>query len=168
MGDRIAVMRDGILQQVDTPQTLYNQPANMFVAGFIGSPAMNFFEAQVRVSGEETAIDAGAFRLQAPPSRAVALRPYDGQSILFGVRPEHIADRNLSMAPALPGNSITAIVEVTEPMGDRVYLSLAAAPHTLIASVDPETRAQEDQPLDLVIDMEKTHAFDRNTETAIY
>jgi multiple sugar transport system ATP-binding protein len=169
MGDRIAVMRDGIVQQVDAPLTLYNEPANVFVAGFIGSPAMNFVEAKVRVAGDETVIDAGAFSLQAPKgSRAERLRPYDGQSILFGVRPEHIADRSLSMVPAQPGNTLTALVEVTEPMGDRVYLSLAADSHNLIASVDPETRAQEERPLDLVVDMEKTHAFDRNTETAIY
>jgi multiple sugar transport system ATP-binding protein len=168
MGDRIAVMKDGIVQQVDAPLTLYNEPANIFVAGFIGSPAMNFVDARVRVNGSETILDAGSFQLRAPASRAEALRPYDGRAIMFGVRPEHLADRALSMVPSEPGNTFSALVEVTEPMGDRVYLSLAAPPHNLIASVDPETRAQEDQPLDLVVDMEKTHAFDKTNEKAIY
>jgi multiple sugar transport system ATP-binding protein len=168
MGDRIAVMRDGVVQQVDAPLTLYNEPANVFVAGFIGSPAMNFVEARILAEGNETVIDAGSFRLQAPANRAALLRPYQGQTVLFGVRPEHLADKSLSMVPAEPGNTFTATVEVTEPMGDRVYITLSAPPHNLIASVDPETRAQEDQPLELVVDMEKTHAFDMATEKAIY
>jgi multiple sugar transport system ATP-binding protein len=168
MGDRIAVMRDGIVQQVDTPLTLYNQPANVFVAGFIGSPSMNFLDVQVTRDSDGYFLDGGAFKLKAPASRTETLRPYEGKEIVFGVRPEDISDRAISMVPAEPGNTLQALVEVTEPMGDRVHLYLALQPHTFIANVDAETQAQEEKPLDLVIDLAKTHAFDKTTEKAIY
>jgi multiple sugar transport system ATP-binding protein len=168
MGDRIAVMNDGVVQQVDAPLTLYNAPANVFVAGFIGSPAMNFVPARVVAGGEELLIDAGSFKVQAPASRAEALKPYAGKEILFGVRPEDIFDRNLSMVPAAPGNTLCALVEVTEPMGDRIHLYLSAGSHNLVANVDAESKVQEEQQAEFVLDLEKTHAFDRETEKAIY
>jgi len=168
MGDRIAVMRDGIVQQVDAPLSLYNHPANVFVAGFIGSPSMNFIDARVVRDSSGYLIDAGSFTLQAPASRTEALSPYEGKTILFGVRPEDLFDRSQTMVPATPGNTLQAMVEVTEPMGDRVHLYLASGPHAFVANVDAETKAQEDQPLDLVVDMEQTHAFDKTTEATIY
>jgi multiple sugar transport system ATP-binding protein len=168
MGDRIAVMSDGVVQQVDAPLTLYNQPANVFVAGFIGSPAMNFVPARVVSEGEGLVIDAGSFKVQAPNSRVEALRPYAGKEILFGERPEDIFDLALSMVPAAPGNTLSALVEVTEPMGDRIHLYLSAGPHNLVGNVDAESKVQEEQQAEFVLDLEKTHAFDRDTEKAIY
>jgi multiple sugar transport system ATP-binding protein len=168
MGDRIAVMRDGIVHQVDAPLSLYNHPANVFVAGFIGSPSMNFVDARVVRDTDGYLIDADSFKLQAPASRTEDLSPYEGKTIIFGLRPEDLFDRSQSMVPATPGNTLEAMVEVTEPMGDRVHLYLASGSHAFVANVDAETKAQEDQPLDLVVDMEKTHAFDKNTEAVIY
>jgi multiple sugar transport system ATP-binding protein len=168
MGDRIAVMSDGVVQQVEAPLTLYNQPANMFVAGFIGSPAMNFVPSRVVADADGLVIDAGSFKVQAPASRLEALRLYVGKEIVFGVRPEDIFDGELSMVPAQPGNTIRALVEVTEPMGDRIHLYLAAGTHNLVANVDAESKVQEEREAEFVLDLEKTHAFDRETEQAIY
>jgi multiple sugar transport system ATP-binding protein len=168
MGDRIAVMNEGLVQQVDAPLTLYNQPANMFVAGFIGSPSMNFVPSRIVADGEGLMIDAGSFKVQAPPSRVDTLKPYAGKEIVFGIRPEDIFDRAVSMVPAQPGNTIKALVEVTEPMGDRIHLYLAAGPHSLIANVDAESKLQEEREAEFVLDLEKTHAFDKGTEKAIY
>jgi multiple sugar transport system ATP-binding protein len=168
MGDRIAVMNEGVVQQVEAPLTLYNQPANMFVAGFIGSPAMNLVPSRVLANGDGLTIDAGGFKVQAPASRTEALKPYAGKEIVFGVRPEDIFDRSISMVPAQPGNTIAAMVEVTEPMGDRIHLYLASGRHNLVANVDAESKVQEEREAEFVVDLEKTHAFDPATEQAIY
>jgi multiple sugar transport system ATP-binding protein len=168
MGDRIAVMNDGVVQQVDAPLTLYNQPANMFVAGFIGSPAMNFLPSRVVSNGDGLMIDTGSFKVQAPASRADALKPYAGKEIIFGIRPEDIFDSAVSMVPAQPGNTVQAMVEVTEPMGDRIHLYLASGPHNLVANVDAESKVQEEEQAEFVLDLEQTHAFDKETEQAIY
>jgi len=168
MGDRIAVMNDGVVHQVEAPLTLYNQPANIFVAGFIGSPAMNLIPSRVVPDGDGLMIDAGSFKVQAPASRVAALQPYVGREIVFGVRPEDIFDRALSMVPAQPGNTMKALVEVTEPMGDRIHLYLAAGAHNLVANVDAESKVQEEREAEFVLDLEKSHAFDKETEQAIY
>ncbi len=168
MGDRIAVMNDGLVQQVEAPLTLYNQPANMFVAGFIGSPAMNLIPARVVANGDGPIIDAGSFQVRAPASRREALKPYGGKEIVFGVRPEDISDRTPSTDASRPGNTISALVEVTEPMGDRIHLYLASGEHNMVAIVDAESKVQEERETEFVLDLEKTHAFDRETEQAIY
>jgi multiple sugar transport system ATP-binding protein len=168
MGDRIAVMNDGVVQQVEAPLTLYNQPANMFVAGFIGSPAMSFIPSKISANGDGLMIDAGTFQVEAPPSRVEALKPYVGKEIMFGIRPEDIFDREVTMLPARPGNTMKALVEVTEPMGDRIHLYLAAGSHNLVANVDAESKVQEEREAEFVLDLEKTHAFDMTTEQAIY
>jgi multiple sugar transport system ATP-binding protein len=168
MGDRIAVMQSGLVQQVDAPLNLYNHPANIFVAGFIGSPAMNFFDARVTRNGDGYTFDAGSIRLAAPASRTEALKPYEGKSLVFGVRPEDLIDTRLSMVPAEPGNTFKSLVEVTEPMGDRIHLYLATPPHTFVANVDAQCQAQDEQEIEIVVDLEKTHAFDKDTEKAIY
>jgi multiple sugar transport system ATP-binding protein len=168
MGDRIAVMSAGLVQQVDAPLNLYNRPANMFVAGFIGSPSMNLFDAAVSRDGDGYYLDAGSIKVKAPASRTDALKPYEGKTVVFGVRPEDICDAERSSIPPVPGNTFKSLVEVTEPMGDRIHLYLAAGPHSLIANVDAECQAQEEREQEFVIDLEKTHAFDKQTEQAIY
>ncbi len=170
MGDRIAVMKDGVLQQCDTPLNLYHHPANLFVAGFIGSPSMNFVEAKVIRNTEGYVLDAGSFRVQAPQRATEPLRRYEGQSVLFGVRPSDIFARD-HLPPSLSangGNTIRAFCEVTEPMGDRMHLYLNVHPHHLVADVDAEADVQEEREVELVLDMERTHAFDKHTELAIY
>jgi multiple sugar transport system ATP-binding protein len=170
MGDRIAVMKDGHLQQCDTPLNLYHHPVNMFVAGFIGSPSMNFFDVKVERNTEGYVLDGDSFKLQAPARAVEALKPYEGQTISFGVRPSDIFGSS-HLPPNLHpngGNSMKALCEVTEPMGDRSHLYLSNAPHSFVADVDAETQVQEDHELEVVFDMERTHAFDKNTDKAIY
>jgi multiple sugar transport system ATP-binding protein len=170
MGDRIAVMRDGLIQQCDTPLTLYNRPANMFVAGFIGSPAMNFFDVRVETDGDALVFDAGSFKVSSPAARSQALAPYAGQTIALGIRPSDIFGADLHPPTVQPGrgNEVQALCEVTEPMGDRVHLYLSSDEHAFIADVEAETAAVEDQPIQLLFGMEKSHAFDKATEAAIY
>jgi multiple sugar transport system ATP-binding protein len=170
MGDRIAVMRDGFLQQCDTPLNLYHHPANIFVAGFIGSPSMNFVDAKVVANAEGYLLDAGSFQVQAPKRAVDALKKYEGETVAFGVRPSDLFGKDHAPPSMQPnaGNTIKALCEVTEPMGDRMHLYLSAAPHSLVADVDAETTVQEEHELELVLDMERSHAFDKKTELAIY
>ena len=170
MGDRITVMKDGVVQQCDTPLNLYHHPANMFVAGFIGSPSMNFIDVKVVKNTEGYLLDAGSFKLQAPSKAVEPLKAYEGRTVVFGVRPPDIFGKD-HLPPnvrATGGNTIRALCEVTEPMGDRMHLYLSNAPHSFVADVDSETKVKEDHELELVIDMESTHAFDKSTEQAIY
>lgn len=170
MGDRIAVMKDGVLQQCDTPLNLYHHPVNMFVAAFIGSPSMNFVDATVRRNTEGFLLDSPAFRVQAPARAVEKLRPYEGQTVAFGVRPSDLFGKD-HLPPSLQpneGNTFRALCEVTEPMGDRMHLYLSAGGSSLVADVDAETHATEDAELEVVIDAERTHAFDKKTELAIY
>jgi multiple sugar transport system ATP-binding protein len=170
MGDRIAVMKDGLLQQCDTPLNLYHHPVNMFVAGFIGSPSMNFVDVEVAAADDGIILDAGSFRLQPPPRAEEPLRPYLGSTVAFGIRPSDLFSV-ANLPPSLSagnGNTLRALCEVTEPMGDRMHLYLSAAPHTFVADVDGETPIHEETEVDLVLDMERTHAFDKNTEAVIY
>ena len=171
MGDRIVVMKDGVIQQCDTPLNLYHHPTNMFVAGFIGSPSMNFIDVEVGKNGAEGySLDAGSFKVQAPREATEKLRPYEGKTVSFGIRPSDFFGRQ-HLPPSLtasPGNTVTALCEVTEPMGDRMLLYLSKAPQTFIADVDGETAVKDETEVELVLDMSRTHAFDKTTEAAIY
>ncbi|MBI3947432.1 MAG: sn-glycerol-3-phosphate ABC transporter ATP-binding protein UgpC [Armatimonadetes bacterium] len=170
MGERIAVMRDGVVQQVDTPLSLFNRPTNLFVAGFIGSPAMNFIPANLTGDASGVYVDAGSFRVQIPEAKAKSnngLARYIGRDVIFGVRPQHIYDKQLTLVPATPGNTVRCTVDVSEPMGSIVTLYLKAGPHNMVAEVDAETKAAIGAPVEVVFDMEKTHLFDRETEAAI-
>ncbi|MGV3723414.1 MAG: ABC transporter ATP-binding protein [Actinomycetota bacterium] len=170
MGDRITVMKDGLVQQCDTPLNLYHHPVNMFVAGFIGSPSMNFIDAKVVKNTEGYLLDAGGFRVQAPSRAVEPLAAYEGQTVVFGLRPPDIFGKD-QLPPKLkanPGNTVTLLCEVTEPMGDRMHIYLSKAPHSLVADMDAETQVKEDQELEVVFDMEGSHAFDKETEQAIY
>jgi len=169
MGDRIAVMRDGLVQQVDTPLGLYNHPANMFVAGFIGTPSMNFLRATVRKNSDGYAIDGGCFHVIPPADKAVALDKYVDKEVVFGIRPEDIFDKNLTnLVQATNGNTAKAKVDVIEPMGPIVTMYLSCGEHDLVATIDAETKAREGEELELVFDMAHTHLFDKDTEAAIY
>jgi multiple sugar transport system ATP-binding protein len=170
MGDRIAVMKDGIVQQVDSPLGLYNQPANMFVAGFIGTPSMNFLPAKVAKNGSGYVIDAGSFKVKAPEDKANGnLEGHVDKEVVFGVRPEDIFDKNLAgLLKATPENTIKATVDVIEPMGPVVTVYLNAGGHSLIATIDAETKAKEGEEIELILDMEKTHVFAKADEKAIY
>ncbi len=166
MGTRIAVMREGVLQQVDTPQTLYDRPGNQFVAGFIGSPSMNFFEMQLIRSGDDLWAQSETLRLRIPLDRHMALKDYVGKPIGVGVRPEDIYAADF-VAPGIKAATIEAQVDVTELMGNEIFLYLLSGAHSFIARVDPRSRASVGSTIALTVNLEKLHFFDEDTERAI-
>ncbi|MEA3407566.1 MAG: ABC transporter ATP-binding protein [Chloroflexota bacterium] len=166
MGTRIAVMRDGILQQVDTPQTLYTEPANVFVAGFIGSPSMNFFDVTVTGTNEEMYLDSGTYKVKVPDDKMPPLQEYLGEEVIFGIRPEDIEDPEYA-PPGITAAPVEARVDVTELMGNEVFLYLVTGTKTFIARVDPRTSARVGQDREVYFNMDNIHVFDRNTEVAI-
>jgi multiple sugar transport system ATP-binding protein len=167
MGSRIAVIRDGILQQLDTPQNLYEHPGNLFVAGFIGSPAMNFFDSTVVEEDSTLFIDGGTFRLKVPADKAQPLLSYKGQQVIFGIRPEDIHDPEFT-PPNIQEGRIKSQVDVTELMGNEVFLYLLTGEKTFIARVDPRTRARVGAEVEAVLNMANMHAFEPQTEKAIF
>ena len=169
MGQRIAVMKDGLLQQCDTPLNIYHRPANMFVAGFIGTPSMNFlYEATVVKNGAQPLLDAGEFQVHLPESRAEKLAPYIGRNVVLGIRPQDLFDKNLAPAQVQNQNNLVRMnVDVIEPMGSVSTLFLTTGRQSMVAEVDAETGAKEGAPLDLLIDAASAHVFDKDTEQAI-
>ena len=166
MGDRIIVLNKGVVQQVADPLTIYEHPANRFVASFIGSPPMNFFNGTIQRVNGQLYFHEGAFRLRIVEDMVDALRPYERHEMIFGIRPEDLYDK-LFVAEAPADSTVTSTVEVVEPMGSEVYLHLKAGRHTLVARVNPQARPEVNQDLDVVFDMGKAHFFDRQTERAV-
>ncbi len=166
MGSRIAVMKDGVLQQVDTPQTLYDRPGNQFVAGFIGSPSMNFFEMQLIQSDDELYAQSETFRLRLPLDRHTALKDYVGKSIVVGLRPEDLYDTAYA-SPGIKAATIEAKVDVIELMGNEIFLYLLSGPHAITARVDPRSRARVGNIVALTINLDRLHFFDKDTERTI-
>ena len=168
MGDRIAVMLDGLVQQVDTPLNIFNHPVNRFVAGFIGSPPMNFIDAELVAVDGALWVDAGAFKVKLPEGRAPAYQDYAGRPVIFGVRPSDIYDKDLSpVVEPTEDNTFTVDVEVIEPMGAESILYLNTGQDSFVASVDSATKATERGKLAITLDMNRTHIFDKDTELAI-
>ncbi len=165
MATRIAVINRGKLQQLDTPQNLYNVPANLFVAGFIGSPAMNFFPAKIRKDGKLVA-DAGEFSVPLPANKAKVFEPYVGKDVVFGIRPENIHDADFQ-PPNIQAAKVNAKVDVTELMGNEILLYLVTGKNTFVARVDPRSKMRVGDKVDVVFDMDKFHVFDGATEQAI-
>ncbi len=166
MGTRIAVMKNGVLQQLDTPQKLYDFPANTFVAGFIGSPSMNFFDATISGTREELFLDAGAFKLPSPPDRKEKLAAMLGKRVVLGVRPEDVHDREY-VPGSLNAAPVTAQVDVMEPMGSEIYLYLLSGKSSYVARVDPRSQARPGKTMDVVMNLDHIHVFDKETELVI-
>jgi multiple sugar transport system ATP-binding protein len=171
MGDRIVVMKDGAVQQVDDPLGVYDRPRNRFVAGFIGSPPMNFFRGAIekRSGGlwfvEKRTDGAIGFATPLPESMCAHLTTYIGETLVFGSRPEDVA-----VSPWMNDDSASAIcahVEVIEPMGAETYLYLNTGGHSLIARVPPHERTTIGSRLGIAFDMRKCHFFDPATELTI-
>ena len=160
LGDRVVVMDKAVIQQVDEPQTLYDHPRNQFVAGFIGSPAMNFLDASVVAQDGGMFLDFGPFRLRVPEDLSSHVRPHTGKTFVFGIRPEDIYDR-LFAQMMRPGSTVTARVEVKEPMGADLFLYLKAGELTIHARMGPSTKAEVGDTLDLYFDMGKMHLFEK-------
>jgi len=166
MATRIAVMKDGVLQQLDSPQNLYDQPSNIFVAGFIGSPAMNFFDAKLaRVDGK-LVLDAGAFQITVPDSKINNYGPSIGKNVVFGVRPEDVHDPSFA-PPGIHSALIPARVEVTELMGNEVILYLKSGERNYVARVDPRSQARIGNDVQVALNLDNMHLFDKDTEQAI-
>ena len=167
MGDRIAVMSLGVLQQLDTPQNLYDNPANKFVAGFIGSPSMNFLDVTLQASdGKLYAVTPG-FQMLVPDATGRALERYIGQTVTMGIRPEHLVERS-----RLPGNvpadmSIPVTVDVIELLGNEIFVYLVNAGALLTARMDPTVKLTRGAQIEVSAEPDKLHFFDPVTEDAI-
>jgi multiple sugar transport system ATP-binding protein len=166
MGTRICVLKDGLTMQVDTPQNLYDLPDNIFVAGFIGSPAMNFFDVTLVEQDGDLWVDGGTFRLKLPPEKAQVARPSAGKQVVFGVRPEDIHDREY-IPPGIRAEPLSCSVDVTELMGNEIFVYLLIGQKQFIARMDPRTSARVGLEMDVVFNMDNVHIFDRETEEAI-
>lgn len=168
MGTRIVVMKDGIVQQVDTPQTIYEKPSNMFVAGFIGSPQMNFTDAKIVKEGNNLFITFGKEKLPVPADKAKVIEEagYEGKEVVFGIRPEHMNDDPQFMEEH-KNSTISAKIEVMEHMGPETFLYFVCEGTNMVARVEPTTTAQLEQTVKLALDMDKMHIFDKATEIAV-
>ena len=167
MATRIVVMDVGVIQQVGAPQELYERPRNIFVAGFIGSPAMNFFDVVVEGEGDDLRLHAAeSFTLPVPQEKVANLAPYMGQKVLLGVRPESIHD-SAFRPPDIQASLIEAKVDATEMMGNEVLVYLEIGEHEFLGRVDPRTAARPGQQLQVAFDIDRIHVFDPDTKAAI-
>ncbi len=166
MASRIAVMKDGLLQQIDSPQNLYNHPGNVFVAGFIGSPSMNFFDVTLVEQDGKLFVDGGTFKLAVPENKKAQYLPAKGKKVIFGIRPESVYTAQFP-APGITPAPMKAEVDVTELMGNEIYLYLLTGKKQFVARVDPRTSARIGETLDLVVNMDDMHLFDPQTEKTL-
>jgi len=161
MGDRIAVMNEGLVQQVETPLNLYGYPTNRFVAGFIGSPGMNFVEGQITSeTGGNLVFEQVGFRLPLGRTQSERLRDYNGTPVVLGIRPEDIYDVESAARNDKTTAPLTATVEVVEPMGSEVFLNLRVGNAALVARVDPSTMPAVNDTVTLAVEIDKAHFFD--------
>jgi multiple sugar transport system ATP-binding protein len=165
LADRVVLINEGAIQQVGTPRDLYDHPMNKFVAGFIGSPAMNFIDCEVVQKGADLLLDGDSFQF---PISAIAggaqISQLLGKRVILGLRPEDIEDREF--AKEQKEGIIKATVTMVEPMGANVHLRLTSGDHHIIACVNSKTRAKVGENIELVCDLSKVHLFDEKTETA--
>ncbi len=167
MADRIFIMSKGVLQQSGAPMEVYSRPTNRFVAGFIGSPAMNFIDATLVAQEGSMLVDAGSFRVRVPEICCSRLEPYAGKQVVFGVRPEDIALHDPA-TDAGEERTMTARAEVVETLGSELFVHLACGAHSLVARMSvPEQLLSVGQTLQLDLKMLKSHVFDRETMQAI-
>ena len=168
LGTRIVVMKDGVVQQVDTPQHLYEQPGNLFVAGFRGSPQMNFLDAQIAEKGGDLVAKVGEYDVVIPAAKAKVLKDggYVGKTVVLGIRPEDIHDSQMFIE-ASPSAPMTSTVKVYELLGAEVFLYFDVNGTQVTARVDPRTNSKTGDTIKFAFDMEKSHFFDKETELVI-
>ena len=168
MGDRIVVMNNGFIQQVDTPQNLYDNPRNLYVAGFIGTPPMNFMDGVVEPSGENYIIRIGNHELPIPPDRLNKdkLAPYTGKAVVLGIRPENLHMEQAFMGQAVCG-ALDAKVDLAEPMGSEIYVYATCQDNSLIAKVPPHTQVKAGDDIRIAVNCAKIHLFDKNSTDVI-
>ena len=167
LGTRIVVMKDGVVQQVDTPQNLYNTPCNLFVAGFMGSPQMNFLDAVVRINGTAVTLEVAGQSIPLPPAKAKKLIDggYNGKTVVMGIRPEDVYDSEMFIETAKCVFSST--IKVYELLGAEVFLYFDLGEFPMTARVDPRSNARPGDTVRFAFDVEKIHVFDKETEQVI-
>jgi multiple sugar transport system ATP-binding protein len=167
LGTRIVVMKEGVVQQVDTPQALYNTPCNLFVAGFIGSPQMNFFDAVAEKVGNSVVLKAGNAQFPLPDSKGKVLieKGYIGKTVVAGIRPEDLSDDPEDIQKW--GESFSAKINVYELLGAETFLYFDFAGTAMTARVKPSSTARTGDEVTFAVNAEKFHIFDKDTELAI-
>ena len=164
LGDRVVVMKDGLVQQVGEPLELYGRPANRFVAGFIGSPAMNFAEMTVASRSDALWVESPGLRIRIPDSKKESMRRHAGERVVLGIRPEALRLAN----GADPSDyAFDSTVEVVEPLGNEILLDVRAGGQLMVARVDPGVRVKVRDAVRLAVDPERLHFFDAKTEAAL-
>jgi len=167
MGDRIVIMKDGIVHQVDTPLKLYNYPANKFVAGFIGSPSMNFMKGKISVNGEAAFESSGkSVKLKIASGLIGKLKGYDGKAVWLGIRPEDIYDASIT-ENGEQFSSVSTNLEVVEPMGNEILLYFSVESEQFVARIPAREIPRAGKKKELLFDTSKLHFFDFETEKAI-
>ena len=168
LGTRIVVMKDGLAQQVDTPQNLYDRPENLFVAGFMGSPQMNFMESKVVKSGSDVLLMFGSTSIKVPEAKAKKLIDggYEDKTVVLGIRPEDIKDEEMFISNS-PESVVEATVKVYELLGAEVFLYFTLDQFEFTARVNPRTTARPGDVIKVALDLSKIHVFDKETEQVI-
>ncbi|MBF0485548.1 MAG: sn-glycerol-3-phosphate ABC transporter ATP-binding protein UgpC [Candidatus Omnitrophica bacterium] len=166
MGDRIVVMKNGVIQQCDEPMNIYDNPANKFVASFIGTPPINLMKGHIFKKDKKYYFDEGKFRVKLVDEMSDILVPYAGKEVVFGIRSEDIYDK-LFVSEASPENTIRVTCEVVEPLGSDVHLYLNSGKNSFMARVGAHNRPEVNRDMEVVFDMRKVHFFDPKTETTI-
>jgi len=164
MGDRIVVMRDGDIQQVASPTDLYDNPANQFVASFIGTPPMNFFNGRIAKHNDGLAFEEGSCTIAIPANFQDALAPFTDKPLVFGIRPEDVGSDTAEHDSPV---HIRASVDVVEPMGSETMLYMYTEDNTFISRIDPHRTCHAGDEMDLALDMDKAHFFEPGTEKVV-
>ncbi|MBM7615649.1 ABC transporter ATP-binding protein [Alkaliphilus hydrothermalis] len=168
MGDRIVVMKDGVVQQVDTPLNLYNHPTNVFVAGFIGSPQMNFIEGKIEIKEDQASFVFGynSAALSKEKSKLLKDKGYNNKEVILGIRPEDIHEE--AVLDKCPDSTLEGVVEVTELMGSEIYLYLKIAGESVTARIGANATLKPNSKMKLVFNPDKIHIFNKEDEMAVF
>lgn len=167
LGDKICVMKDGVLQQVDEPIDLYDNPKNKFVAGFIGSPPMNFITVDIKQDNSDIYADEGTFKLKLPQEFYHKISNYIGKKMILGIRPEHMYDRLTYSGQVKEGSVVKLVVDFIEQLGSENFLHLTSGKNSLVVKADPHTIAKPNQIIEIVVALDKIHLFDHDTEETV-
>ncbi len=167
MGDRIVVMNEGLIQQVDNPQQVYDHPINRYVAGFIGSPTMNFIDCSLVKKNGNVYANTKDMNLKIPQDKAKLIKKYIDKEVILGIRPEDIDD-TMSKKDYEPGTNFNAHVWVVEPLGSEKLAHIKSGDNTMIARLDPHAPVKSGDPAEFVVNMNLSHVFDRETEETIF
>jgi multiple sugar transport system ATP-binding protein len=168
LGTRIVVMKDGLIQQVDAPSVLYNKPKNLFVAGFLGSPTMNFVEALAVKVGDRVALRFGEYDIVLPDTKGKVIteQGYINKEVIMGIRPEDLHDEEVFLSQS-PESTLEMYIDVLEMLGAETLLYMTCLGQNFTARVDPRSSAKIHEKIKLALDTQKIHVFDKDTEQVI-